>query len=218
MTTALTGNLALLGIQARNGVEFAVDEINASGGIAGKKLVLTTEDTGASSTDALNAMNRIIESKPLIIFGSMISPHVFAQTEGVAPLIEDLVIVSTGDDVEAQIAAMDNMIALGDFNMPKPRRDGGNIVYDALTSRGLVTPPHSTVVGSSIAIGLQRVGIEVTVIDAAPSADAASWGNAGHIAIAVFIKESKEPVEKRERVIAEIARAAHDYFLFVKAR
>src|SRR5258705_12416976 len=82
-TTALTGNLALLGIQARNGVEFAVDEINASGGIAGKKLVLTTEDTGASSTDALNAMNRIIESKPLIIFGSMISPHVFAQTEGV---------------------------------------------------------------------------------------------------------------------------------------
>ena len=33
--------------------------------------------------DALNAMNRIIESKPLIIFGSMISPHVFAQTEGV---------------------------------------------------------------------------------------------------------------------------------------
>jgi branched-chain amino acid transport system substrate-binding protein len=83
LTTALTGNLALLGIQARNGVEFAVDEINASGGIAGKKLVLTTEDTGASSTDALNAMNRIIESKPLIIFGSMISPHVFAQTEGV---------------------------------------------------------------------------------------------------------------------------------------
>ena len=82
LTTALTGNLALLGTQARNGVEFAVDEINANGGIGGKKLALTTEDTGASSTDALNAMNRIIEGKPLIIFGSMISPHVFAQTEG----------------------------------------------------------------------------------------------------------------------------------------
>src|SRR5271166_1316137 len=57
LTTALTGNLALLGTQARNGVEFAVDEINAAGGIAGKKVTLTTEDTGASSTDALNAMN-----------------------------------------------------------------------------------------------------------------------------------------------------------------
>jgi len=83
LTTALTGNLALLGTLARNGVEFAVDEINANGGISGKKLVLTTEDTGASSTDALNAMNRILECKPLIIFGSMISPHIFAQTEGV---------------------------------------------------------------------------------------------------------------------------------------
>ena len=80
-TTALTGNVALLGTQARSGVEFAVDEINAAGGINGKKLALTTEDTGSSSTDALNAMNRILEGKPLVIFGSMISPHVFAQTE-----------------------------------------------------------------------------------------------------------------------------------------
>src|ERR1700704_4587346 len=80
LTTALTGNLALLGTQARNGVEFAVDEINAGGGIGGKKLALKTEDTGASSTDALNTMNRILEGKPLVIFGSMISPHVFAQT------------------------------------------------------------------------------------------------------------------------------------------
>jgi len=81
LTTALTGNLALLGTQARNGAEFAVDEINAGGGIAGKKIALATEDTGASSTDALNAMNRILEGKPLVILGSMISPHVFAQTE-----------------------------------------------------------------------------------------------------------------------------------------
>src|ERR1700743_287361 len=73
LTTALTGNLALLGTQARNGVEFAVDEINAGGGIAGKKIALTTADTGASSTDALNAMNRVLEAKPLVMFGSMIS-------------------------------------------------------------------------------------------------------------------------------------------------
>ncbi len=83
MTTALTGNLALLGTQARNGAEFAVEEINKAGGIAGQKIVMATEDTGASSTDALNAMNRIIEGKPLIIFGSMISPHVLAQTAAV---------------------------------------------------------------------------------------------------------------------------------------
>jgi branched-chain amino acid transport system substrate-binding protein len=102
LTTALTGNLALLGTQARNGAEFAVDEINAAGGISGKKIALTTEDTGASSTDALNAMNRVIESKPLIVFGSMISPHVFAQTEAVNKSETPFLVGATNAKVTAQ--------------------------------------------------------------------------------------------------------------------
>lgn len=36
---------------------------------------------------------------------------------------------------------------------------------------------------------------------------------AGHLALAVFVKNGAEP-EKMERAIAEIARAAHDFFLF----
>ncbi len=102
LTTALTGNLALLATQARNGVEFAVDEINATGGVAGKKIILTTEDTGASSTDALNAMNRIIEGKPLVIFGSMISPHVFAQTEVVSKSETPFLVGATNAKVTSQ--------------------------------------------------------------------------------------------------------------------
>src|ERR1700761_5416160 len=102
LTTALTGNLALLGTQARNGAEFAVDEINAAGGIGGKKIALTTEDTGASSTDALNAINRILEGKPLVIFGSMISPHVFAQTEVVTKSETPFLVGATNAKVTAQ--------------------------------------------------------------------------------------------------------------------
>jgi branched-chain amino acid transport system substrate-binding protein len=102
LTTALTGNLALLGTQARNGVEFAVDEINKNGGIAGKQVALATEDTGASSTDALNAMNRILEGKPLIIFGSMISPHIFAQTEVVSKSETPFLVGATNAKVTAQ--------------------------------------------------------------------------------------------------------------------
>jgi branched-chain amino acid transport system substrate-binding protein len=102
LTTALTGNLALLATQARNGVEFAVDEINATGGVAGKKIILTTEDTGASSTDALNAMNRILEGKPLVIFGSMISPHVFAQTELVSKSETPFLVGATNAKVTSQ--------------------------------------------------------------------------------------------------------------------
>lgn len=38
--------------------------------------------------------------------------------------------------------------------------------------------------------------------------------NAGHVAIAVFVKSSEKDDVSRERGIAEIARAVHDFFLF----
>jgi beta-lactamase class A len=38
--------------------------------------------------------------------------------------------------------------------------------------------------------------------------------NAGHVAIAAFVKSSDKEVSTRERAIAEIARAVHDFFLF----
>jgi beta-lactamase class A len=39
-------------------------------------------------------------------------------------------------------------------------------------------------------------------------------GSAGHVVTVVFIKQSNLEVPERERVIAHIARAVHDYFLF----
>ena len=38
--------------------------------------------------------------------------------------------------------------------------------------------------------------------------------DAGHVIVAAFVKGSTLPVPERERAIAEVARAAHDYFLF----
>ncbi len=52
---------------------------------------------------------------------------------------------------KSKYAGAREVIALGDFNMPKPRRDGTNPVQGALASGGLVIPPHSSTVGSSIA-------------------------------------------------------------------
>lgn len=40
--------------------------------------------------------------------------------------------------------------------------------------------------------------------------------DAGHVALAVFVKSSDKEVPARERAIAEIARAAHDFFLFAR--
>src|SRR6266481_5062398 len=81
LTTVLTTDLALLGVQPRNGLQQAADDINAGAGIAGKKIKLTVEDTGTSGAGALNALNRVLEGKPLLVYSSMISPQIFTQTE-----------------------------------------------------------------------------------------------------------------------------------------
>jgi beta-lactamase class A len=43
-------------------------------------------------------------------------------------------------------------------------------------------------------------------------------GSAGKLIVAVFIKQSTKSVEDRERVIADIARALYDYYLFTAAK
>jgi hypothetical protein len=52
---------------------------------------------------------------------------------------------------QSQFAGAREIVALGDFNMPKPTSAGGEINYGALTNKGLILPPHSTAVGSAIA-------------------------------------------------------------------
>jgi len=81
ITTPLTGGIALQGAQVRNAIETAIDEINASGGVAGKKIKLVIEDTTGTVTVAISALNRVLREDPLLVFGSMISPENFAQSD-----------------------------------------------------------------------------------------------------------------------------------------
>lgn len=41
-------------------------------------------------------------------------------------------------------------------------------------------------------------------------------GDAGHVAIAAFVKSARKPMASSEKAIAEVARAVYDYFLFVE--
>ncbi len=102
LTTALTGNLVALGTQARNGVEFAIEEINKTGGIAGQPVALSVADTGSSSTGALAVMNRIIDGGPLVIFGSMISPQVFTQTDAVTRSKTPFIVAATNAKITSR--------------------------------------------------------------------------------------------------------------------
>ncbi|MFB9949242.1 ABC transporter substrate-binding protein [Rhizobium puerariae] len=69
----MTGPRALLGKYFKQGVDMAVEEINAAGGVLGQKLAVTFEDDQADNPNAaLNAMSKLMEvAKVPVVLG----PH-----------------------------------------------------------------------------------------------------------------------------------------------
>jgi ABC-type branched-subunit amino acid transport system substrate-binding protein len=57
----LTGSGASYGVWMRGGAEIATEEINAAGGIGGRKLEVIYEDHAADASKAVNAMRRLVE-------------------------------------------------------------------------------------------------------------------------------------------------------------
>ncbi len=81
----LTGDAALAGINTREGIDLAVDEINSGGGIEGRKIKVIYEDTQADPKTAVSAVNKLIEiDKVPYIIDDSISSVTFA----VAPICE----------------------------------------------------------------------------------------------------------------------------------
>src|SRR5512134_2477163 len=57
----LTGSGASYGVWMKGGAEMAAEEINAAGGIAGRKLEVIYEDHAADASKAVNGMRRLVE-------------------------------------------------------------------------------------------------------------------------------------------------------------
>ena len=66
-----------------NGAQMAIDEVNAAGGIDGKKLVLVIEDTTSEQAGAVNAYNRIVAKEPLVVIDTALSSFVLAQMQDI---------------------------------------------------------------------------------------------------------------------------------------
>jgi branched-chain amino acid transport system substrate-binding protein len=69
--TNLTGDKANIGIHEVNGIKMAIDELNAKGGVLGRKLEMYTGDARGNPTDGVNACRRLIgENKVDFIIGA----------------------------------------------------------------------------------------------------------------------------------------------------
>ncbi len=70
----LSGDVAVYGVEAKNGIELAISEINAKGGVNGKQVVLISEDDEGSPEKTVNAFKKLTsKDKVKIVIGSLTS-------------------------------------------------------------------------------------------------------------------------------------------------
>lgn len=81
----LTGDAAAIGQDMLHGTQWAIDEINANGGINGKKVTLIAEDGKCTGAEAANAAQKLVNvDRVLAIIGGLCS----GETLAAAPITE----------------------------------------------------------------------------------------------------------------------------------
>ncbi len=78
----LTGSNSALGVDGRDGAQLAVEQINAQGGVAGRRIELVTRNDFGTEQGAVNADRELIEQEGVkIIVGHMTSAQTIAAWE-----------------------------------------------------------------------------------------------------------------------------------------
>src|SRR5262249_13319436 len=83
---ALSGPAAFVGVEIKRGAEIAIDEINANGGIKGRKLVVTSRDDEHNPVKTVAQYRELVEREKVVaIVGATNSASMLA----VAPIVND---------------------------------------------------------------------------------------------------------------------------------
>jgi branched-chain amino acid transport system substrate-binding protein len=82
---ALTGPTATFAQSGRNGASLAVEQINAAGGVLGKKLVLLSEDDRGEASEAASAVSKLITRDHVV---ALIGEQASSRTLAAAPIAQ----------------------------------------------------------------------------------------------------------------------------------
>ncbi|HEY1419017.1 MAG TPA: ABC transporter substrate-binding protein [Myxococcaceae bacterium] len=83
---SLTGSEATFGISTRNAIELAINQVNAAGGVKGKKIEVRVYDNQSKPEEAANAANRLInQDNVLLILGEVASSNSIAMANKAQP-------------------------------------------------------------------------------------------------------------------------------------
>jgi branched-chain amino acid transport system substrate-binding protein len=128
---AVTGPAAFLGSPESRTLQMLVDEVNAGGGIRGRKVQLIVKDTGGSPEKAISFARQLIEEERVL---AIIGPSTSGETMAVKNLAEE------GKTILLSCAAAEvivNPVAKYVFNVPQKDRYAVVKIFQAMKKRGV---------------------------------------------------------------------------------
>lgn len=92
---ALTGNVATYGIMTLKGMEMAAEEINAAGGVLGRKVVILKEDNRGDKTEIINITRKYVTRDGAV---AVVGDPTTGGTKAAAPICQEskVVLLSAG--------------------------------------------------------------------------------------------------------------------------
>ncbi len=124
---SLSGDLGAVGQQEQQGMDLAVDTINAAGGINGSPLVLEYVDDGGSVNQSTQGFKELAAKYPVIV-----GPGISAQAAAVAPLADEYGVTSIL--IVAQPSVADGTTNV--FTVPAPSSANAQAMVDYAAGKG----------------------------------------------------------------------------------
>ena len=171
--TTNSGTAAAYGEAEVKGFELAVSEINANGGINGKKVKLESMDDKGDATEASNAYNKLAGDNNVL---AVAGPTISATTAAVAPLADQSKLVTIAPAATSDSIETGNYLFRTCFKDSYQGEVAARFAAENLKVKKVAVlygtgDPYSSGVGEAFAKAAEKLGLEVVDKESSSSAD-----------------------------------------------
>ena len=171
--TTNSGTATAYGEAEVKGFELAVSEINAKGGINGKKVKLESMDDKGDATEASNAYNKLAGDNNVL---AVAGPTISATTAAVAPLADQSKLVTIAPAATSDSIETGNYLFRTCFKDSYQGEVAARFAAENLKVKKVAVlygtgDPYSSGVGEAFAKAAEKLGLEVVDKESSSSAD-----------------------------------------------
>ena len=173
-----TGNLAAYGTAIMNGVNLAVEEINAAGGVLGSQIQVINADDQGDPTECMNAFNSLVSQGVGLIIGSVTSSCTSAITDSANE--EEVVLTSpssTADSITTEDDYVFRACYADSFQGAIAAAYAKQAGYAKVGVVYCAADTYSKGLYDSFSAACEKYGVEVAAVEATASMDVQDYTN-----------------------------------------